>query len=481
MSILKIVPANIKDICLIISTFCVFYLLSHHPLTTLTPIPTITVVTPPATTTTTVVTPPATTTIRHLLFSIASSTKSYSIRKPYLRLWYKPNSTKAFIFLDRPVSTASNSDSDTPPVIISSDTSRFPYTFPKGLRSAIRVARIVKEAVELQSNNDDGDDDDIRWYVFGDDDTVFFTDNLVRVLSKYDHNQWFYIGSRSESYEQNAQHSFDMAFGGGGFVISRSLARVLARVLDSCLMRYAHVYGSDSRVYSCLSELGVELTHEPGFHQVDVRGDLFGILAAHPLSPLLSLHHFDIIDPLFPGLTKLESVKHLFEAVDHDPGRILQQSVCYDSSKSITVSVSWGYVVQVFEGNQLLPDLIRVQKTFTSWRRKENFFSSLHMFNVRDYGKDPCKNPDLFFFDGVVPEENMYSTLYKRKKSTNCTRSNAIRDLINVKVFSQKLDADTQQMSFLRRQCCEILPPYSETMVIALRRCEMDELIAMNP
>ncbi|KAI3795418.1 hypothetical protein L1987_38071 [Smallanthus sonchifolius] len=464
MSIFRIVPSNIKDICLIISSFSLFYLLSH-PLTS--PIPT----THPVIS---VVTPPATTTIRHLLFSIASSGKSYRNRKPYLRLWYNPNTTNAIVFLDRPV-TDSGADSDLPPVIISSDTSRFPYTFPKGLRSAIRVARIVKEAVE--SDGSDG----VRWYVFGDDDTVFFTDNLVRVLSKYDHERWFYIGSRSESYDQNLQHSFGMAFGGGGFAISRSLARVLARVLDSCLMRYPHVYGSDSRVYSCLSELGVELTHEPGFHQVDVRGDLFGILAAHPLSLLLSLHHFDIIDPIFPGLTKLESLEHLFKAVNHDSPRILQQAVCYDSSKSITISISWGYVVQVFEGNQLLPDLIRVQKTFTSWRRKENFFSSLHMFNTRNYSKDPCKSSDLFFFEGVVPEENRSYTFYKRKKSMNCSRSNAIRDLINIKVFSRKLDADTQQISPVRRQCCEILPPYNETMVIALRRCETDELIAMDP
>lgn len=361
--------------------------------------------------------------------------------------------------------------------MISGDTSRFPYTFPKGLRSAIRVARIVKEAIESR------DSDDIKWYIFGDDDTVFITENLVRVLNNYDPEKWFYIGSNSESYEQNYRHSFNMAYGGGGFAISRSLGRVLVRVLDSCLMRYPHVYGSDSRVYSCLVELGVELTNVPGFHQVDVRGDLFGILAAHPLSPLLSLHHFDIIDPIFPGFTKLEAVKHLFKAVKHDPARILQQTVCYDSSNSITVSVSWGYAVQVFEGNQLLPDLIQVQKTFSSWRRKENFFSSLHMFNTRDFSKDLCKSPEIFFLEDVIIDGKKSYTFYKKKMSTNCSRSNGIRNLNNIKVFSGKLDADaeTKQMTAPRRQCCEILKPYNETMIVALRRCEIDELIAMNP
>lgn len=110
----------------------------------------------------------------------------------------------------------------------------------------------------------------MRWFVFGDDDTVFFVDNLVKTLSKYDDDRWFYVGSNSEGYEQNAKHSFGMAFGGGGFAISHSLARVLAGALDSCLMRYAHLYGSDARVFSCLVELGVGLTPEPGFHQVKI-------------------------------------------------------------------------------------------------------------------------------------------------------------------------------------------------------------------
>lgn len=149
-------------------------------------------------------------------------------------------------------------------MIVSNDTSRFPYTFRGGLRSAIRVAWVVKEVVERN-------EPDVRWYVFGDDDTLFFVDNLVKTLGKYDHERWYYIGSNSESYGQNLKNSFDMAFGGGGFAISASLARVLAGVLDSCLIRYGHLYGSDARIWSCLVELGVGLTHEPGFHQVRVR------------------------------------------------------------------------------------------------------------------------------------------------------------------------------------------------------------------
>ncbi|TKY66946.1 Beta-1,3-glucosyltransferase protein [Spatholobus suberectus] len=201
------------------------------------------------------------TTRRHVLFAVASSSLSWPRRLPYLRLWYSPASTRALAFLDKPPPPNSSSSSSSPPVVVSGDTSAFPYTFRGGLRSAIRVARVVKEAV-------DRNETDVRWFVFGDDDTVFFVDNVVRTLAGYDHRRWFYVGSNSESYEQNVKNSFKMAFGGGGFAISCSLARVLARVLDSCLRRYGHLYGSDSRIYSCVAELGVGLTHEPGFHQM---------------------------------------------------------------------------------------------------------------------------------------------------------------------------------------------------------------------
>lgn len=171
------------------------------------------------------------------------------------------------VFLEtRPPNITSNHDDENslPPVCISGDTTKFRYTYRGGLRSAIRVARVVSETVALNHT-------DVRWFVFGDDDTVFFPENLLKVLSKYDHGLWYYIGSNSESYVQNTCFSFHMAFGGAGFAISYPLAKVLAKVFDSCIERYPHLYGSDGRISSCIAELGISLTHEPAFHQVTPR------------------------------------------------------------------------------------------------------------------------------------------------------------------------------------------------------------------
>ncbi|XP_022763967.1 uncharacterized protein LOC111309236 [Durio zibethinus] len=456
LKILNLTPSRIKDLLLMFSLSISIFLVFRHPQA---PLP-LAITTPS----------PSPTLRKHLLFSIASSSNSFPLRSSYIRLWYTPLYTRAIAFLDQPVS--SSVDPTLPPIIVSGDTKSFPYTFKGGLRSAIRVARVVKEAVD---RNETG----IRWLVFGDDDTVFIVDNLVKVLSKYDHDKWYYVGSNSESYEQNLKYSFDMAFGGGGFAISYSLGKVVSRVLDSCLMRYAHLYGSDARIWSCLAELGVSLTHESGFHQVDMRGNFFGMLAAHPLSPLLSLHHLDALEPIFPNMSKTHALEHFFKAVNVDSSRILQQTVCYDHFNSLTVSVAWGYAIQVYEGNQLLPDLLSLQKTFSPWKRGANVAAHF-MFNTREFPRDSCRRPLVFFLDSVLSDKNVVWSNYTRHSDGDCLRANAIKNLKDVKVVSQKLELDAEQMMAPRRQCCEILPSYNESMVIKIRKCGVDELISMN-
>ncbi|CAI0460655.1 unnamed protein product [Linum tenue] len=374
-------PSRLKDILLLFSLLAVVYLTFRNPLPR-----------PPPSDRGDLPTSSTPTTRSHILFSIASSYGAFLRRKPYISLWYDPNSTRAFAFLD---AAPADLPSHLPPVIISEDTSRFPYTFKGGLRSAIRVARVVKEAVELNQTG-------VRWFVFGDDDTVFFVDNLIKTLSKYDHTRWFYIGSNSESYEQNMKHSFDMGFGGGGFAISSPLARVLSRVLDSCLVRYSHLYGSDARIFSCLAELGVGLTHEPGFHQV-------------------------------------------------------------------------------FEGNELLPDLLSLQQTFSPWRRHRNPLAGYYMFTMRPYPKDPCKRPAVFFMKNVKSGEDGIWSSYTRHNVEDCSRaSRAINNLEYIKVSSDKLKLDAEQIWAPRRQCCDVSSSSEKSMVIRIRQCGNNELIAMH-
>lgn len=196
------------------------------------------------------------TNISHIQFGIAGSANTWRNRSNYTKLWWNPNTTRGFVWLDKR------------PDVVLHDV-LVPYKISQGWTqfrflhsaSAVRIARIVYESFRLGLPN-------VRWFVMGDDDTVFFPENLVTVLRKYDHHQLYYIGGNSESVEQDVMHSYNMAFGGGGFAVSYALAAQLAKMMDGCLHRYFYYYGSDQRVWACVNEIGVPLTKEIGFHQV---------------------------------------------------------------------------------------------------------------------------------------------------------------------------------------------------------------------
>lgn len=183
-----------------------------------------------------------------------------------------------------------------------------------------------------------------------------------------------------------------------------------------------------------------------------MRGNLFGFLTAHPLSPLVSLHHLDALDPIFPTMNKTQSLEHLFKAVNVDPARILQQTVCYDQTNSWTVSVAWGYAIRVFEGNELLPDLLSVQKTFVPWRRSRSV-ESHYMFNLRESPRDVCKRPLTFFLDSVVSDDNGVQTIYTNHNVDKCTRIGSVKILKKIMVFSRKLELNIGQVIFFVQLC----------------------------
>jgi hypothetical protein len=165
-----------------------------------------------------------------IVFGIAAARDMWWGRKEYLKLWWRPAKMRGFVFLDQQP-YGNYWPPEWPPYRISENTSHFKYTYKGGWRSAIRISRIVSEMVRLGLP-------DVDWFVMGDDDTLFFADNLVHVLSKYDHRKMYYIGSNSESHLQNILFSYSMAFGGGGFAISYPLAKALTKMQDACLSRY---------------------------------------------------------------------------------------------------------------------------------------------------------------------------------------------------------------------------------------------------
>ncbi|KAJ3682041.1 hypothetical protein LUZ60_014614 [Juncus effusus] len=364
---------------------------------------------------------------------------------------------RGFVWLDKPVKEFKyKSMSNRLPVLkISSDTSKFPYTHKKGSRSAIRISRIVSETFKMSLPN-------VRWFVMGDDDTVFIPDNLVRVLSKFDHKQPYYIGSHSESHLQNIYFSYGMAYGGGGFAISRPLAAQLSKMQDGCIKRYPALYGSDDRIQACMAELGVPLTRHPGFHQYDVYGDLLGLLSAHPVAPLITLHHLDVVQPIFPSVSQAAALRKLFEGpVRLDSAAVMQQSICYEKTNRWTVSVSWGFVVQLVRGEMSPREMETPSRTFLNWYKRADYMA--YAFNTRPVARNPCQKPNIYYLSNTRLDMKKHAivTEYKRhkekKKRMACNwKLSDPADLVDRVIIYKKPDPGLWDRS-PRRNCCRVI------------------------
>ncbi|CAA7059264.1 unnamed protein product [Microthlaspi erraticum] len=405
--------------------------------------------------------------LHHLMFGIAGSSQLWERRKELVRLWWRPIQMRGHVWLEEQVSPEEGDDS-LPPIIVSEDSSRFRYTNPTGHPSGLRISRIAIESFRLSLP-------DVRWFILGDDDTIFNVHNLLSVLSKYDPSEMVYIGNPSESHSANSYFSHNMGFGGGGIAISYPLAEALSRIHDDCLDRYPKLYGSDDRLHACITELGVPLSKEPGFHQWDIKGDAHGLLSSHPIAPFVSIHHVEAVNPLYPGLSTLDSLKLFTRAMSLDPKSVLQRSICYDHTQKLTFSISLGYVVQVFP-NILLPrDLERAELTFSAWNgiKQPNEFD----LDIKLPVSSLCKKPILFFLKEVGREGNATLGTYTRslvkddlKRKLLCfPRSPPLQKVEKIQVVGFPLSKNWHLAP--RRLCCRATPTTNEPLRFTVGQC----------
>lgn len=415
--------------------------------------------------------PVAATNISHIVFVISGSAKGWPSRGPYVDLWWRPNQTRGLVWLDEAPADEYPWPSTSPPFRVSEDTSRFKEYDRHGNPYTIRTARMILETIKEGF-------DDVRWIVKADDDSALFVDNLVEVLAKYDHDSYYYIGGNSECVGQNDQHSFNMAFGGAGFAISYPLAKVLAKNLDGCIKRYPTVYGEDHLIQSCITELGISFTREPGFHQMDLHDDISGFLSAHPQAPLISLHHLDFVDPIFPSLSRYDALRRLMRASAVDSSRILQQTIGYDHKNRWSVSVSWGYSVHIYEELHP-PGVLQIPlQTFRAWNDRA---TPSFMFNVRPLSSDPCSMPHVFYLESIeVNDLDMIVAHYARSalwQLSSC-RNHSAESISKIKVSSP---LERLQWGGARRECCDIKPMLSmNAMDIHVRKCEDEEVLTWS-
>ncbi|XP_028775851.1 uncharacterized protein LOC114732682 [Neltuma alba] len=407
--------------------------------------------------------------LKHIVFGIAASSNLWNNRKEYIKTWWRPGQTRGVVWLDKRVRVRRNEA--LPQIRISAETSRFKYRNRQGDRSALRISRVVSETLKLGMK-------DVRWFVMGDDDTIFVVDNVVRILSKYDHRQYYYVGSSSESHVQNIHFSYAMAYGGGGFAISYPLAKELSMMQDRCIQRYPNLYGSDDRIQACMAELGVPLTKEAGFHQYDVYGDLLGLLGSHPVAPLVTLHHLDVVEPIFPRMSRARAIQRLMESVKHDSASVMQQSICYDKNKYWSISVSWGYVVQVWRGILSPRELEMPSRTFLNWYRRADY--TAYTFNTRPVFRHPCQKPFVFYMSKArydSARRQIIGTYFRHNsKPSFCRWKMDSPQKVDTIVVLKRPDPLRWQKS-PRRDCCRVMPSRTgSTMYLWVGNCRDGEI-----
>ncbi|XP_047975586.1 uncharacterized protein LOC125218032 [Salvia hispanica] len=413
------------------------------------------------------------TNLSHIAFGMMGSVPTWPHRRGYLEAWWRPNKTRGYVILDRAP----------PPELLPWPRTAPPYKIVDNISELFRetkprfelMPRMVHGLVELLREEREG----VRWVVMGDDDTVVFVENVVDVLAELDHRKYYYLGWHSESVISNFWYSFDQAFGGGGIVMSYPLAAALVRDMDRCLIRYAGGWSADWISMACIADVGVSLTPHKGIHQVDLHGDFSGYLSAHPQTPLMTFHHFDAMDPIFPSMDRMQSTRHLMKAADADQSRLLQQTICYHKKTNWSISVSWGYSAQIYERIMPRSYLQLPIETFTPWASgKEHPF---YMFNTRPQSNDSCEKPHFFFLQSVSKTASPHHivTTYKRARPRGlppCSSAgNHPADTITkIKVISPT----KKRLQIDRCECCDIVRVNGGKMEVGLRECKIDEIIA---
>ncbi|KAL0437203.1 UNVERIFIED_CONTAM: hypothetical protein Sradi_0428200 [Sesamum radiatum] len=302
--------------------------------------------------------------LSHLAFGIIGSEDAWHHRRSYIESWWRPNATHGLLFLDQPPSENLLPWSpDSPPYRISRDLRTFLN------KSDVTPQRIANGIAEVFREVDHAN---LRWLVMGDDDSIFFLDNLVEMLQRFDHTKYYYIGARSEFVLSNFLFSFSQGFGGAGFILSYPLAKDL----------------------------------------IDMRGDISGLLSSHPKVPLLSLHHFDMVEPIFPNLNRTQSTRHLMRAANADQSRMLQQTICHYRRRNWSFSISWGYSAHIYERIMPRSFLQYPIETFQLWLPAPG--PPFYMFNTRLPSTDPCEAPHVFFLDTVKRKADDILTVYRR-------------------------------------------------------------------
>ena len=104
-----------------------------------------------------------------------------------------------------------------------------------------------------------------------------------------------------------------------------------------------------------------------------------------------------------------------------DSASLMQQSICYDHTRRWTISVSWGYAVQVIRGEIPPREMEVPPMTFVNWYTKPDGTNPFTFaFNTRPNGQH-CQHPFVFFLSNATYDHSINQTIsqYVRSRARN--------------------------------------------------------------
>lgn len=146
-------------------------------------------------------------------------------------------------------------------------------------------------------------------------------------------------------------------------------------------------------------------------------------------------------------MSRVGSLERLRTAYELDPDRALQHSFCHDLTRNWSISVSWGYTIQLYPSLLTARELEAAPLTFQTWR---TWSYEPFTFNTRPVGSSPCQRPVIYFLDGAHETGSGRTlTTYRRHVEgggkEECRRHEyaAARVVERFNVSANKFDPDT--------------------------------------
>lgn len=143
--------------------------------------------------------------------------------------------------------------------------------------------------------------------------------------------------------------------------------------------------------------------------QFDVYGNLLGLLSVHPQVPIVSIHHLDVVEPIFPRTNRVNAVKRLMIPANLDSASLVQQSICYDTTRQWTMSISWGYTVHVTRTYMPARMMEVPTRTFNDWHKRHDFTNVA--FNTRPVTYTDCQRPRVFYLSRALNDSSSGTTI----------------------------------------------------------------------